>query len=381
MNHRKTKIIGLCVAATATFALTVVPAHADYYPATRPTGTTNNVVYSIAVQGDRVYLGGAFTRVTDPATGKPVVRNHLAAFDAVTGALIPDFAPSTDGVVRAVAVSADGSEVFFGGKFANVNGSPEANLAATDSSGALVPGWSAPTNKTVKDLATVGDNVYVAGDFGTVGGAKHLGLAKISAATGAVDPAWSPSATGGKPRSLYASPDGVNLLVAGAFTTINGAPRPFLVSLDLVSGADSGWAPGWVCSGCDAFDVVADATTVYAGVGGGSGGRVAAWSATTSAKPLWIDRNDGNVQAVALSDGVLYAGGHFGPTFADATRHQLAAVDAATGALLPWDAALGGNDYPGVWALSAGPDFLRVGGGFTTVGGVPHARYAEFAYQ
>jgi len=381
VKHRNAKLMGGLFAATVAFAATVGPAYAAYSPTPRPSGTANGVVYAITVAGDRVYVGGAFTRVTDPATGTTVARSHVAAFDTSTGGLVPDFAPSTDGVVRAIAVSSDGSQVFVGGNFTSVNGSPNTNLAATDRSGALLPGWNASTDDTVKDLLPVGDSVYVAGVFGKVDGKKHLGLGKISAATGAVDPTWSPTATGGRPRALYPTPDGVDLLVAGAFTTINGNPRPFLASLDLATGADTGWSPTPVCSNCDAFDVVTDGTTVYAGVGGGSGGRVAAWSATASDKPLWIDRGDGNVQAIALRDGVLYAGGHFGPSFANATRHQLAAVDPTTGALLPWNPSLGGNDYPGVWAISAGPDFLRVGGGFTTVGGVAQTRYAEFAYQ
>jgi len=381
VNNRKAKVMGVVAAAAVAFGITIGPAYAAYAPGSRPTWTANGIVYSIAVQGDRVYIGGAFNRLTDPVTGSTVSRNHLAAFDVVTGDLITDFAPSTDGPVRAVAVSADGSEVLFGGNFTTVNGSPHLDLAATDRSGDLVPGWDTSANKTVKDLLTVGDDVYAAGVFNKVGSQTHLGLAKLSVATGAVDPTWSPTATGGRPRALYPAPDGVDLLVAGAFTTINGNPRPYLASLDLATGADTGWAPMPVCDTCDAFDVVTDGTNVYAGVGGGSGGRVAAWSATASDKPLWIDHGDGNVQSVAVRDGVVYAGGHFGPSFMNSTRHQLAAVNASNGALLPWNPVLGGNDYPGVWAISAGPDFLRIGGGFTSIGGVAQARYAEFAYQ
>jgi hypothetical protein len=102
--------------------------------------------------------------------------------------------------------------------------------------------------------------------------------------------------------------------------------------------------------------------------------------AHATGKQLWSRGADGDVQAVAVSnDGLIYAGGHFELTFAGASRAQLAAVDAATGAVDKFAPLMLGNAFPGVWALVAEPDALFVGGGHTGVGtATAQARYAQF---
>ena len=96
---------------------------------------------------------------------------------------------------------------------------------------------------------------------------------------------------------------------------------------------------------------------------------------------LWARSGDGDVQVVAHHEGTVYVGGHFGPRFAGEIRHQLAAVDADDGDVLGYNPIFTGSNQPGMWAMVADSDFLRVGGGFRGMRAGPQQRYGEFRYR
>lgn len=359
--------------ALSLVGLVAAPASADYSPSATPGWGTNNTVFAMDVQGDRVYIAGAFNRVINPDTGETVPRLRVAAFDAVTGDLITSFQPAVDGVVRAIDVAADGT-VYLGGSFQTVNGQSQSRLAAVDPNGELIAGWSPSITKgTVRDLALFDNSLFVAGTFPTVNGSTRGGLAKLVASTGALT-TWKAVPKGGKAWTITPAPSGNDLVIGGAFTTVKGLARPSLAAVDMATAVVTPWAPTSVCDGCELYDLVVEGDAVYGAVGG-PGGRAVRWSLTTG-QLLWSIRGDGNVQAIDVSDGVVYAGGHFGPSFGGQIRGQLAAVDASTGTLLPWTVDLGTTYYPGIWAIDAGPDFLRIGGGFKSVTGARPARFA-----
>jgi len=74
----------------------------------------------------------------------------------------------------------------------------------------------------------------------------------------------------------------------------------------------------------------------------------------------------------------VYVGGHFGPDFNGATRHELAVLDEGTGDVEAYSLPFTGNDHPGIWALSVEPNQLRIGGGGTALVGTQIRRYAVF---
>ena len=85
------------------------------------------------------------------------------------------------------------------------------------------------------------------------------------------------------------------------------------------------------------------------------------------------DVNNGRVNAVVYLGGTVYLGGSF--TQVDGTtRNRLAACDAATGNLLPWNPNANGV----VFTLKVSPAGTRVyvGGDFSAVGGAARARVA-----
>jgi hypothetical protein len=353
------------------------PSHAAYSPTPLPTWATNNTVFAVAVQGNTVYLGGKFTKLRNPATGKTMLAGGLAALNRQTGA--PIWTATANGEVRSLAVAADGSKVFAGGTFTTVNGTTANHVAAlSPSTGSPIGGWQGSASGNVRDLVVSGSALYLGGLFASVNGVGRGGLARLDAATGTLQ-SWKSGTSGGRPWAIQLSASGQDLVVGGNFTTLGGAPRSFLGSVSTTTGAVTSWNPAPNCGSCYVFDVDTDAASTYV-ASGGPGGHLDAYSASSGALS-WSDSADGNVQAVASAGGLVYAGGHFDPHFAGQTRHQLAAVNATTGALAPFAPAMIKAD-PGVFAIDAESDALFVGGGFSGVGSATgQAHYAQFATQ
>jgi hypothetical protein len=79
-----------------------------------------------------------------------------------------------------------------------------------------------------------------------------------------------------------------------------------------------------------------------------------------------------NVRAVAVDGLTVYLGGEFNAV-GNGVRSNLAAVNAATGALLPWNPA---PDGTGITALAVAGDTVFVGGQFETIGGAARSNLA-----
>src|SRR3954471_24510257 len=66
----------------------------------------DGTVWTMAVVGDTVVVGGAFTKVTDSSRRTTYARHNVFAFDLDDGTIRP-FAPAVDGAVYAAAPGAD----------------------------------------------------------------------------------------------------------------------------------------------------------------------------------------------------------------------------------------------------------------------------------
>src|SRR3954469_15748324 len=80
----------------------------------------DGTVWALAVVGDTVIVGGAFTKVTDSGRKQVLARKNIFAYGLNDGA-IRSFAPAVDGAVYALAAGAGGT-VYAGGAFRTVNG-------------------------------------------------------------------------------------------------------------------------------------------------------------------------------------------------------------------------------------------------------------------
>jgi len=353
----------------------------------------NGRIWSIVAAGDTVYLGGAFTQVTD-TDGKTYSRNNLAAIDANSGRLMQNWNPSATNSsgtskVRAMDISPDGTRLFVGGTFLRVGGSPHSRLAAIDTATGQATSWNPGTvNGSVWALAYSASRLYAGGDFVAVAGQPRERLAAVSPSTGALDPSWKPRAYRGDGqsatvRALQISSDGALLYAGGLFNHISDQRTGKLAAMDATTGTlNTAFRPNQ-----DDVVLAMDVSNgdVYVGTGdplegiesfGGSTGQQR-WS-VPGGHP---DPRAGDVQAIRVWDETVYAGGH-GILIGGLIRPRLYAADASTGKILAWSPVIpGGKGSLGVWSLEVDPGRGRLyaGGDFTQVSGVPHERFAQFS--
>jgi hypothetical protein len=203
----------------------------------------------------------------------------------------------------------------------------------------------------------------------------------VNLTNGAVVAGFNP-ATNNRVDALALTPDDTTLLVGGRFSTLVGTARPFIGSVDATSGALRPWTPTRACTtadNCWTLDLATDGQTVYGAVGG-PGGRLVAWDGASGSR-RWVAYADGDVQAVAISGPLVYAGGHFAPNFDGGQRNMLAAVVATTGKLDPNFVTPMRTAYPGVLGIAAAPSALVIVGDTTYIGGTAQQRLGIFPVE
>ncbi len=385
---------GLLVALTTTaiFAALVGPggvaqaATSNLSQVVDNTYQTNSRVNAILPIGDTIYIGGRFTSVRPAGSTVSVTRNHLAAFDRVTGALLP-WNPNSDKEVLALSASLDGTSVFIGGAFSKLGGLKRLRLGQVDAAtGAVLP-WAPTSDNQINTIAVTPTLLYIGGDFDIMNGQPRSDLAAVDY-SGVLSTTWAPAADD-RVRVITPSLDGTSLFVGGDFLSINGdGVQKILARLSPVDGSPQPWKlhPGYPIH---AFGF--SGGLLFA-AGDGSGGHIGAFDMNTGAR-IWTQQTDGGVQSMSIMDGVVYGGGHFDnvcvgvtdgatsgfhcPTNL-ATRHKLVAIDAVTGALDPWNPAA--NTALGVFAVANDAGSLEVGGDFTKVG-TPNASHGATQAQ
>jgi len=246
-------------------------------------------VYAYAHANNVVYAAGTFKKVLGPAGTHYGVQN-IAAFNQTSGAWISSFLPTitnTAGAVKvgALALSPDGSLLFAGGQFNQVDGQSVQNFAAINTSdGSLDTAISVSPNQAV-DVLLAGPNLlYMGGAFTKVNSENRGHLAAIGY-DGTLSETWAPSTAAGNcpppnynsstcsnggngdVRSLALSTDGATVFVGGEFYYVcgtatvcsqtNGTPRNCIARVSAVDGTLNAWTspPGhW-------GDIVDDAQT------------------------------------------------------------------------------------------------------------------------
>jgi outer membrane protein assembly factor BamB len=385
---RRRSHIALVTAAAVALGL---PASADAavvgsHPVT--SYQTNGRVLAILFYNGDEYIAGKFTSVRpagDPLGTGEVARNHVAAFDGTTGALLP-WDPNASATVNALAAS--GNSIYLGGSFAKLGTATRSRLGAVDATtGAVVGGFNPKLNAAVNSLAVGNGVVYAGGTFTTANGVSRSSLAAFDATNAALSTTWAPVAAGNTSTTptvttVRLAPSGATVYVGGGFTTINGATSNHVAALSAVTGAQ---VPTFTHHlAYPVVDMAVDATGLFI-AGAGNGGNFADLDPNTGSI-VWQGGTDGNVQAIAVLDGEVYVGGHYtnycGPQGGQhtctnpTTRLKLLAVDEPTGALTPWNPHA--NSNLGVFALAGLGTTLAAGGDFTTIGGVAQQGFAEF---
>ena len=135
---------------------------------------------------------------------------------------------------------------------------------------------------------------------------------------------------------------------AGAAAGTNQTPRANILAYDLTTGAlITNWAPTLNAQGME-LAASADGSTIYVGgdftqVSNQSRNRIAALDAQTGAVLPFNPGANGRVDALAVNGNTVYFGGNFttagrsGTATGVVARTRLAAADATSGGVLPWN--------------------------------------------
>jgi PKD repeat protein len=320
-------MIALVIAPTAAFADTAPPTPGEQASVSSdqlPTAQMDGVAWTQVMIGNTVYVGGQFTaaRPAGAAAGvNTVPRSNLLSYNVTTGVLDASWAPTVNGVVRALAASPDGSKLYVGGNFTTINGAGRNHIAAFNvATGALDATFKPSTNSTVYSVSATASTVYYGGYFTAVGSVARTYAAASSAATGALLP-WAPSISGGTVSGLVASPDGTKVALAGNFQSVNGSNRPgYGLAMVSATGTATGVLPfnanntirnGGVNAGITSIS--ADGDSIYAtGYVFGSGGNFegtlrASW---TDGSLVWMEDCHGDTYSSYAQGNLIYATGH-----------------------------------------------------------------------
>jgi PKD repeat protein len=284
-----------------------------------PTVQIDGVAWQTLVWGDTVYVGGKFTTAR-PAGAAPgvdtVVRQNLLAFDLVTGELKTAFVANTNAQVYALTMAPDGSRLYVGGEFTNINGTNRYRIAALNpTTGAVDTSFRAQTDYRVRSILVTNDTVYAGGSFGVASNQPRQNLAAWTRSGGFVLN-WAPQAGSGQVMALAQVPGSDRIVVGGAFTSINGVAAVGLAAVDPVSGATMEFPTNQLIknggSAAAIYSLSADAGKVYgSGYTFGSGGNFEGNFAADGAGNLqWVNDSRGDQYDVAPARGMLFSAGH-----------------------------------------------------------------------
>jgi hypothetical protein len=399
-------VIGLLAPSGASAAISqgaIVSANpVNFTPNVEDDGVVKNAsVYAIAQSGDTMFVGGSFHKVTNSSRTVTYTRSNLLAFSASTGAVAP-LATAFDGAVWALL--ANGSSLYVGGSFRNVNGVAHRGLVKLDASTGAVDQTFKPVIKwgNVTEIRLVGGRLLIGGTF-------PKRLAALDPTTGADTGYLALGITGsiasnaGTTRvyRFAVNPAGDRLVAVGNFTTVAGQPRRQAFMLRLGATATlSAWHPHALDLQCSADDIpvylrdvdfspdgsyFVFASSGYIPKNGDVGTAVcdaaSRWETgdeSATAHPTWINYTGGDtLHAVAATGATVYVQGHqrwmdnpFGADSAGpgaVSRPGIAALDTVTGKALSWNPTktrgIGGKDFlatsTGLWVGSDGNRFAN----------------------
>jgi hypothetical protein len=397
-------VLGLLAPSAASAAISqpavVNPDPANFTPNLEDDGVVkNSAVYAIAQSGNTMFVGGAFHKVTNSARTVTYTRSNFLAFSASTGA-VNAMTPTFDGAIWALL--ANGSSLYVGGNFKNVNGVAHRGLVKLNASTGAVDPTFKPVIKwgNVTEIRLVGGRLLIGGTF-------PKRLAALDPTTGAdtgylaLGISGSIASNAGSTRvyRFAVNPAGDRLVALGNFTSVAGEPRRQAFMLRLGATATlSPWHPPVLDHQCSSTDtpvylrdvdyspdgsyfvlVAAGYVPKTGDLGTAVCDAAARWESadeSSTARPTWVNYTGGDtLHSVAATGATVYVQGHqrwmdnpFGADSAGAgavSRPGIAALDPGTGKALSWNPTktrgVGGKDFlatsTGLWVGSDGNRF------------------------
>jgi hypothetical protein len=219
-------------------------------PADNTPQVLDGKVETILPMGNRVYVGGSFTQVRNADESRVIPRPGLFALDPATNRVDETFVADFDvnpgrtpeRSVRALAPAPGNNELFVGGEFGTLGGAPARKLVKLNAvNGGRDASFDVSVSAAVKDLAVHGQRLFLAGEFSTVNGAARNGLAAVDAVNGAIDDDVAVSFTAprqgndARVETIAITPDGSTVVAGGNFTVVDGQPRWQMALVDVGS--------------------------------------------------------------------------------------------------------------------------------------------------
>jgi hypothetical protein len=332
------------------------------------TAQPNGAPDRILATGSAVFIAGTLGAVNF------VQRNGIAALNPVSAQLLPWNADVFPNNVQDLWLSESTQSLYLAGNFTRVGNVPRHRIAELDLSTAALKPLEIHAGDTVAAIALSGNDLYVGGLFNSAGGIPRMGAAALDMLTGeATD--WDMRIQFGSVLDMKS--DGDSLFVAGGFLHLgtDQVQRQYVAEVDLGTGEPTEWKP----PEHDGVGIHAlELTDNYVYIGGGFrliGGVVQAYLAELDRRTGELSRPFGGIGGIGprVRDlyydherNTLYVGGWFAQ-LAGVLRHNLAALDVATGTLTGWAPNVFGNTVNAL--ASRGDDTLYVAGRFTEVNG------------
>jgi hypothetical protein len=269
---------------------------------------------------------------------------------------------AVNGPVRALAK--DANNLYIGGDFTSV-GKDIPNGTAVDVTTAVASsGFAKPNGTVVQAIPDGNGGWFIRGSFTRVGSQNRRYLARINAdgSLHAFNVTHSADI-----NDIFL--DGNVLYLAGTFTSINGQFRTRLAAVDATTGTLTSWSP--VVNG-NGHAIAKRGNTVYVGgsyttAGGQPRSGLAAFDATTAAVTSWNPAPDAYVQKIFLHGNSIYVAGDFA-YIGGQSRYRIAEFNATTGLVTGF--APDPNFYTTVnTVVNAVGGPVYVGGNFTSIGG------------
>jgi Ricin-type beta-trefoil lectin domain len=319
-------------------------------------------VYSVAAgPNNTVYVGGAFTTVNGETSNQGVVQLNVTPGDTATdGQVVTAFTGNVSGTVYSLAFN--GNALYVGGQFPTVDSTSEDGIArlnattgAVDSKFGIsisnpvsVSGTTLALKVAAMSLSAVGSTLAIAGTFTKVSGFSASRVALINTGGGLGSAAsvadWAApvltnncSAEHDYVRGIDISPDGSFLVIADTGFQSDGTTNPSVcdaVARFPTAATGTNVAPTWInyTGGDSSYAIQATGSVVY-----------------TGGHNRWVNNECGD-NYVCEANAVLTMG--------------FSAIDANTGLAIPWfhPMTLRGHGVQSLTAFPAG-EFAGSDGG------------------
>ncbi len=331
----------------------------------------------ISVQSDnKIIVGGNFTTVST------LSRNYLVKFNT-DGSVDTgfDYVNGATGIVRSVLLLSSGS-IIIGGEFGSYNGNTRFKLAKLSAAGVVDPTFNARNGAGGNVYATAiqsDGKIIIGGAFQIYNTIARNRIARINSDGSLDDTFWGIPGTDTDVHAIKILTDG-KVIVAGAFTTIDGTARNRIARLYSYGGIDTGFDPGTgandviyaVALQSDGKIIVGGAFTTFNGV---SANRIVRLNADGSVDATFNAGTgmDNTVYSLVLqTDGKVLAGGAF-TTFNGSSSNKIVRLTSTGSVDVSFNVGTGFNsDVRAIAVQSTGG--VLAAGDFTTFNGATQNR-------